>query len=79
MGEMMDTGFEVTAGIRDSLRWMVIDQAYRGGIEEPQLMTLDELATARSWSPEMRTAIAQLADLDAGHIKCWRDTQTTYG
>jgi len=71
--------FDVTAGIRDTLRWMVIDQAYRGGIEEPQFLTLDELATARSWSPEMRKAIALLHDLDAGHVRCYRDGQTSYG
>ena len=88
--------FEVTAGIRDSMDWLIkndlrkqlVDDFVDGrpvpencgtpcmGADCPCLFTCAETL---SLSPRMLTAIAQLHDLDAGHIHCFRDGQTAYG
>lgn len=84
--------FDKTESIRQSMEWLVQDQLVRhlvqefvNGIPLPCGATecpgracerLSECAKGLNLSPEMRAATAIAADLNGGHIKCLRDTQT---
>ena len=81
---------EVTAGIRDSMDWLIRTELHKRFIVAhldglpvfescPEICTCDkcdriyECAKQLQLEGKMLAAIAQLHDLDAGYIKCFRE------
>jgi len=93
MGQLSQDECDITAAVQTGFAWMVQDQVTRqlndvftDGLPLPcegigcrgrECPMLAECANKLNLSPEMRKNVALLADFNAGHIRCIRDTKTS--